>query len=927
MPLDGHTKNVDIMQFEELDFTINPEDRSIIHVVWDKAEQEFVEAEKHTLMQYETNSTKMVFDIPRYINGHDMRECNIVQIHYRNSGATTNEKRRDIYNVTDLEVYPNTTDYDGEEVLRFSWDISNNATQYAGNIEFVVHFICTDAGANADPKDPSTYGVILYNWSTAICEVLQVMKGMNNNDLLTDETPDYIVGFNKLVVPSFDWVEDLSLDPTDPGYGEKNILQITNKTDGTVVESLSLKGEQGDNIELRASDGYIQWKLRDAEDTPENWTNLIAISSLRGEKGDTGEKGVDGVNGIDGKTPQIAIGKVESVSLYDQEAKITIDNTDPSKPKLDFVLPRPANDHIETINGADVWVFKGTKDEYAEFVEINPDFSKHENVLSIITDDELDNDLKNLEALSGKVTSLETEAEELNIKYDQLKVRDEIYQDKLQPSNLHLYGDKGGEQSNWPLEFETIPIPETWDRLALYEYYDADGNPLIVNNKDKTNYEFVETVKCSADDDKAWPSEFGEGWYTSRERETAESGSTVLAFQKHDKNADTWTPESPEDSDFYMTNGQVSESNYPHGSHLVYQYDNVAPLVITINGITKEVPVGKTGVFENIKNDSFYPDIYDGDGIRYLVKAVVTPEEKLSIYIGTQIYCKGFPKRNSLDNNTKEIYEEYKKYFNKHIEYNYDPQNKHGNVGKTIVHQYAFGTNKTKVNIVVSTYSALMRKSIELPDRNEIQKIVIDAEDFLFMRLRDGVPVRSGDYILDADNILFQILDRPDGITGNQLTVMPVSTISHYMVKMKEMVRSIFGISKLVHVSSFSADELRNKLEFEHIAYMREAGLSDDIEKVCVGNLTIDQYKLVSVARPASYDTDYWLINKLEILDGGEAGIDSSLATSNRYWRFKIHFIFNSNKYELNEDNLHLGLEELDAKKFYPQIAPKWLFE
>jgi len=774
MPLDGHTKNVDIMKFEELDFTINPEDRSIIHVVWDKAEQEFVETEKHTLMQYETNSTKMVFDIPRYINGHDMRECNIVQIHYRNSGATTSEKRRDIYNVTDLEVYPNTTDYDGEEVLRFSWDISNNATQYAGNIEFVVHFICTDAGANADPKDPSTYGVILYNWSTAICEVLQVMKGMNNNDLLTDETPDYIVGFNKLVVPSFDWVEDLSLDPTDPGYGEKNILQITNKIDGTVVESLSLKGEQGDNIELRASDGYIQWKLCDAEDAPENWTNLIAISSLKGEKGDTGE------------TPKLSVGRVEYVTAENPVASIDINNANPASPVIDFRLPNPPNDHVETIDGTDVWMFAGTSKQYEK--EINDLKNKHGeavvnnmNILSVVTDDysdvnyitetieKLDKNYENIQ------TSLETTREHLSntmntVDYLEKGIVVDEYKQHV------MYNNNSSSYMVTTYDFEFPEVSPIKDELVCYQYYDANGNPLYIydNNglRSNTYIKFPESTRPQPSNDsntdnsgRYWTKRF---YYDANGTEPIIQHVTEYKDMKN-KNKSSFANRSAE---IFLTTSTYSQlpSNYMPKA-----------VFVTMDGETKPVELRGFSTksnaytrFKNKKNDLTRPDQYDGDGIMrdiccqvgvdavygelhpsgqyYLNKLVYT----LYGYICTSIYSKGF---QGSEYNVDDVV----KFCNKETTYDYDPL---GIVDKSIdikVKSYYYEMGAPSKSATLTVYWGASDAPV-----NKLEGITPTYEAFekplneiVYPHIVDNVSL--GDYIMDPRiKELYKVLSVPN---------------------------------------------------------------------------------------------------------------------------------------------------------------------
>ena len=51
-----------------------------------------------------------------------------------------------------------------------------------------------------------------------------------------------------------------------------------------------LKGEDGSALQIRVSDGYIQWKL----ETDSEWNNVIAISELKGENGITPHIGENG---------------------------------------------------------------------------------------------------------------------------------------------------------------------------------------------------------------------------------------------------------------------------------------------------------------------------------------------------------------------------------------------------------------------------------------------------------------------------------------------------------------------------------------------------------------------------------------------------------------------------------------------------------
>ena len=39
---------------------------------------------KNKVIQYDHNSERIGFSMPRYIEGHDMTKCNRVEIHYKN---------------------------------------------------------------------------------------------------------------------------------------------------------------------------------------------------------------------------------------------------------------------------------------------------------------------------------------------------------------------------------------------------------------------------------------------------------------------------------------------------------------------------------------------------------------------------------------------------------------------------------------------------------------------------------------------------------------------------------------------------------------------------------------------------------------------------------------------------------------------------
>ena len=62
-------------------------------------------------------------------------------------------------------------------------------------------------------------------------------------------------------------------------------LYIKDK-DGNYVPAPIIRGNDGREVSLRATDTHIQWKYDDTE-----WTNLVALSELKGKQGDKGAVG------------------------------------------------------------------------------------------------------------------------------------------------------------------------------------------------------------------------------------------------------------------------------------------------------------------------------------------------------------------------------------------------------------------------------------------------------------------------------------------------------------------------------------------------------------------------------------------------------------------------------------------------------------
>lgn len=117
------------------------------------------ELDKITLAQNDHNSERFTFEIPR-VEGHNMSLCDKVEIHFVNQSTATTEKSEGVYSVEDVEVIS------ADDVVIFSWLISEDATKYAGTLKFLVRFVCMDGEKTT------------YVWSTAIFKGITIVEGM-----------------------------------------------------------------------------------------------------------------------------------------------------------------------------------------------------------------------------------------------------------------------------------------------------------------------------------------------------------------------------------------------------------------------------------------------------------------------------------------------------------------------------------------------------------------------------------------------------------------------------------------------------------------------------------------------------------------------------------------------------------------------------
>ena len=240
-------------------------------------------ASKTTVMQFDHNSEVFTFEIPRYIEGHDMMECNRVEVHYLNIDTSTKEENEGIYLVNDLKV--NESD---ETKLNCSWIISQNATMLVGSLNFLLRFICL------------TDDVIDYVWNTSICSGIYVSKGIYNSEIVAEQYLDTIKAWeNRLEV----------VENSIGSSGISPIVKVTPITGGNKVEITDAEGTKIFNVMHGANgangaDGVdgVSPTLSVTEITGGHRVTIIDVNGTQTFDVMDGINGQDGQNGVDGSS-------------------------------------------------------------------------------------------------------------------------------------------------------------------------------------------------------------------------------------------------------------------------------------------------------------------------------------------------------------------------------------------------------------------------------------------------------------------------------------------------------------------------------------------------------------------------------------------------------------------------------------------------
>ena len=187
-------------------FVIDPITRNIVN-----------NSSKLTIMQYDHNSERFTFEIPRVIEGHDMSLSNAVRVNFINIGSIKTNTNSGVYEVDDVEV-----SLDDPDTITFSWLISGAATRYNGSLNFAIRFYCI-----------SDESIIEYSWGTNIYSGIKVSNSLDNSETIVE---DYVDVLEK-------WKQDI-MDNIPTKLPNPNPLTFTGAASG------SYDGSEATNIKI-----------------------------------------------------------------------------------------------------------------------------------------------------------------------------------------------------------------------------------------------------------------------------------------------------------------------------------------------------------------------------------------------------------------------------------------------------------------------------------------------------------------------------------------------------------------------------------------------------------------------------------------------------------------------------------------------------
>ena len=402
----------------------------------------YTSPEKLILIQGDHNSEIVTFDIPRYIDGHDMMLSDVVQVHYINIDSNNSHNRNSgIYEVLDLQVSP-----DDENFCVCSWLISKNATLFVGPLTFTLRFACTNASK------------LVYVWNTAIYNGIPVSNGIDNSDIIVEEYADILESWYWEFVSAGTTGVNVVVEAKDKAISE--IEDFLGQYGGIIVSETEPESTQ---IVVWLNPTNSTLRIRNQE-TGE----FEALTSIKGEKGDPGD-----VGNITQET-----GSSETLVM---SQKVVTDNLN----SLDSRVTTNEN-NISTLDSRSMT-------NYDNITSIDSRVATNENNISDITSRVATNE-GNISTLQTKVTTLQTKVttNEGNISTLQTKVSE---------MDTALAGEYISitAESTSPLDvFDTGSFAE-FTCIKADPNYSSDSIYITLSRNDTTKFKYIRIIGSNGD--------------------------------------------------------------------------------------------------------------------------------------------------------------------------------------------------------------------------------------------------------------------------------------------------------------------------------------------------------------------------------------------------------------------------------------------
>lgn len=330
---------------------------------------------KIVIMQHDHQSEILTFELPRYIDTHDMSLSNTVRVHYINIGTSSKYTPvSGVYEVNDLQV-----DATNENLVTCSWTLTNNATQLEGTLNFIIRFSCL------------TGDTIDYSWSTAIYSGIIVAKTIDSSDYVMTAIPDILEQWKASLKGDPFTYEDFTPEQLEGLRGPAGIIisetEPTNENHPVwirpsgeyIVENLGLTGATvGQTVKIKAIDENgvpTEWEAADMASGGDGWTEIGELT-VEGTKFIISDY-TDGVitvkpdNGIYPSIGRNYVIRKPDYSAYinarlvatETEGKFTLVNLDnavytPSADLTQYVIDAPGADALSFSNIPEFSFFK-----------------------------------------------------------------------------------------------------------------------------------------------------------------------------------------------------------------------------------------------------------------------------------------------------------------------------------------------------------------------------------------------------------------------------------------------------------------------------------------------------------------------------------------------------------------------------------------